>query len=461
MTDRTTTLGQLAEWVGGKAVGDPATPIHGAAGLGEAEAGQITLVDHPDRLKQLTATQAAAVVISENIECAWPAAIVVSDVHAAFARIVSHFRPPRPQAAIGVSPQAVVSSTARCAASVTIHAGATVGDDCDLGEGTVICPGAHLLPGCRIGRQVTIGPGAILYENTVVGDRSIIQGGAVLGAHGFGYTQVDGRHVPAAQLGHVHIGSDVEIGACTTIDRGTYGATSIGNGTKIDNLVQIAHNCRIGRHNLICSQVGIAGSTTTGDYVVMGGQAGVRDHVHIGSGAMLSAMAGITNDVPDGAVMMGIPATPEREQKLKQAALAKLPEMRQEFKALRRAVAELEKAKVGASRISREDAAGFDEVSATRPLGAAAKLVKAFRVSESSIWVARPELPAMGVVVGRPVGTAGQACSGTQRATRFETWPSITMSLKSAPWSDASACWRRGAVSRCWSPKRCAARTSM
>ena len=158
----------------------------------------------------------------------------------------------------------------------------------------------------------------------------------MIGAHGFGYSHVDGRHVPAAQLGYVRIGSDVEIGAGTTIDRGTYGATTIGDGTKIDNLVQIAHNCRIGRHNLICSQVGIAGSTTTGDYVVMGGQAGLRDHVHIGTGARLSAMAGITNDVPDGAVMLGIPATPEREQKLKLAALAKLPEMRQEFKAMRR-----------------------------------------------------------------------------------------------------------------------------
>jgi UDP-3-O-[3-hydroxymyristoyl] glucosamine N-acyltransferase len=142
----------------------------------------------------------------------------------------------------------------------------------------------------------------------------------------------------------VRIGSDVEIGAGTTVDRGTYGATSIGDGTKVDNQVQIAHNCSIGRHNLICAQVGIAGSTTTGDYVVMGGQAGLRDHVHIGAGAKLSAMAGITNDVPDGVVMMGIPATPERDQKLKLAALAKLPEMRQEFKALRRAVMELQKA---------------------------------------------------------------------------------------------------------------------
>jgi len=347
MTNRSTTLGQLAELVSGKVLGDPATPIHGAAGLGEVEAGQITLIDHADRVKRLAATQAAAVVVSERILCDWPAAVVVADVHAAFAKIVCHFRPPRPQAAAGISPHAVVGSTARCARGVSIHANATVGEDCVIGEGTTIHVGAHLLPGCKTGCHVTIGPGAILYENTEVGDRSIIHAGAVLGAHGFGYSQVAGRHVPAAQLGYVRIGSDVEIGAGTTIDRGTYGATSIGDGTKIDNLVQVAHNCRIGRHNLICSQVGIAGSSTTGDYVVMGGQAGVRDHVHIGSRAMLSAMAGITNDVPDGAVMMGIPATPEREQKLKQAALAKLHEMRKEFKAMRRTIDEMEKRVVG------------------------------------------------------------------------------------------------------------------
>ena len=153
---------------------------------------------------------------------------------------------------IGISPQAIVSSTARCGTGVNIHAGATIGDDCQIGENTTIYPGAHVLPGCSIGRNVTIGPGAVLYENTVVGDRTIIHGGAVVGAHGFGYTQVDGRHVLTAQLGYVRIGNDVEVGAGTTIDRGTYGATTIGDGTKIDNLVQIAHNCRIGRHNLIC-----------------------------------------------------------------------------------------------------------------------------------------------------------------------------------------------------------------
>jgi UDP-3-O-[3-hydroxymyristoyl] glucosamine N-acyltransferase len=268
----------------------------------------------------------------------------VKDVHAAFAKIVAYFRPPRTHAAIGISPQAIVARSAQLGKGVNVHPGATIGDDCTIGDATTILPGAQILPGCTIGSGVLVGPGVVLYENTVVGDRSIIHGGAIVGAHGFGYTLVDGKHTLAAQLGYVRIGCDVEIGAGATIDRGTYGATTIGDGTKIDNLVQIAHNCQIGKHNLICSQVGVAGSTTTGDYVVMGGQAGVRDHVHVGSRAMLCAMSGITNHVPDGAVMMGVPATPDREQRLKQAAFAKLPEMRKEFKAMRRAIADLEKA---------------------------------------------------------------------------------------------------------------------
>jgi UDP-3-O-[3-hydroxymyristoyl] glucosamine N-acyltransferase len=318
-------------------------PIESAAPLAEVLGGQITFIDRPERWKDLAKTQAAAIVIPEGMATDWPAAIVVDDVHSAFATIVGHFRPQRPPKSVGVSPRAIVSSSAWIGSNVQIHPGATVDDDCEIGDDTRIMPGAHLLPGCVIGREVTIGAGAVLYEDTIVGDRSIIHAGAVIGCHGFGYSQLGGRHIPAAQLGNVRIGEDVEIGACTTIDRGTYGSTTVGDGTKVDNQVQIAHNCRIGRHNLICSQVGIAGSTTTGDYVVMGGQAGIRDHVHIGAGSILSAMAGITSDVPEKSVMMGIPATPDREQKLKQAALAKLPEMRKEFKALRAAVAELER----------------------------------------------------------------------------------------------------------------------
>jgi UDP-3-O-[3-hydroxymyristoyl] glucosamine N-acyltransferase len=187
---------------------------------------------------------------------------------------------------------------------------------------------------------VTLFPNVVLYEHTIVGNRVTIHAGAVIGAYGFGYQLSEGRHERSPQLGFVAIDDDVEIGANATIDRGTYGPTVIGEGTKIDNLVMIAHNCRIGRHNLICSQVGIAGSCTTGDYVVMAGQVGLRDHVEIGDRVALGAKAGVMHSIAEGA-WVGIPATPEREQMVKLAAVTRLPEMRKEFRALQRQVAEL------------------------------------------------------------------------------------------------------------------------
>ena len=192
----------------------------------------------------------------------------------------------------------------------------------------------------------------------------------MLGAYGFGYGFANGRHVLSAQLGNVVLGADVEIGAGSTIDRGTYGPTSIGEGTKIDDSVMVAHNCRLGRHNMLCSQVGVAGSTTTGDYVVMAGQVGVRDHVHIGDRAVLGAMAGVTNDVPADARMIGIPATPERDQKIKQAAFSKLPEMRRQLKQLQRAVDALvsESAVAKSTTDSPDDENGHRAVSVMRGL---------------------------------------------------------------------------------------------
>ena len=208
---------------------------------------------------------------------------------------------------------------------------------------------------------MTIFPNAVLYENTVVGPRCLIHANAVLGAYGFGYGFADGRHVLSAQLGNVVLEADVEVGAGSTIDRGTYGPTLIGEGTKIDDLVMVAHNCRIGRHNMLCSQVGIAGSTTTGDYVVMAGQVGVRDHVHIGDRAVLGAMAGVTNDVPEGSRMIGIPATPERDQKVKQAAFSKLPEMRRQLKQLQRTVEALLNGSPAAARLALKAAESADK----------------------------------------------------------------------------------------------------
>lgn len=341
-----TTLGELSALVGGDLVGPADLVIEGAAPLGQAGPRQITLIDRPERLSKVSPNEIAAAVVPRKVEAAPFPIIRVEDVHRAFSLIVRFFRSPRENERKGIHPQAVISPTARLGPDVEVHPFAFIGDDVEIGEGSTIHSGVRILPGCKIGRRVTIFPNAVLYENTVVGDRCIIHAGAVLGAYGFGYCCEDGRHVLSSQFGNVVLGDDVEIGANTTIDRGTYGSTTIGEGTKIDNLVMIGHNCRIGRHNLICAQVGIAGSTTTGDYVVMAGQVGVRDHVHIGDGAVLGAMAGVINDVPPHARFVGIPATPEREQMLKQAAFAKLPEMRRQLKeiqeTLRRLVARLD-----------------------------------------------------------------------------------------------------------------------
>ena len=338
------TLAELAALVDGQLIGDGDLVIHGAAPMNHATPGQITLTDDcPDRHYNLSTSRASAIVAGKAAESTGGLpTLQVDDIHAAFTKILLHFNPPRKKPRIGVSPLAVISPTAKLDEDVDVHPYATVGDDVYIGPGSTIHTGAHIMAGSKIGREVTIFPGAVLYEDTIVGARCIIHGCAVLGANGFGYTLVEGRHVLSAQLGNVILEADVEVGACTTIDRGTYGPTIVGEGTKIDNQVMVAHNCRIGRHNMLCSQVGIAGSTTTGDYVTMAGQVGVRDHVHVGNGAVLGAMAGITNDVPDGKRMIGIPATPEREQKLKQAALSKLPEMRRQMKKLQKTVEHLE-----------------------------------------------------------------------------------------------------------------------
>ncbi len=341
------TLTELAALVGGELVGDGSAVVYGAVPLAEAGPGQITLVDRAERSELLASSQAAAVVAPCGFVPNGIPVIRVDDVHRAFAAIVLRFRAPRTIRRIGVSPLAAVSPSARLGSNVDVHPFATLADDVEIGDNTTIYGGVHILPGCRIASDVVIFPSAVLYENTVVGPRCVIHAGAVVGAYGFGYSPVNGRHVLAAQLGHVILEAEVEVGAGTTIDRGTYGATVIGEGTKIDNQVMIAHNCRIGRHNMLCAEVGIAGSTTTGDYVVMAGQVGVRDHVHIGTRAILGAMAGVINDVPDDARVVGIPATPEREQMIKQAALAKLPEMRRQLKQLQAAVDRLTLGQIG------------------------------------------------------------------------------------------------------------------
>ncbi len=335
-------LCDVASLVGGQLQGDGSIPIRGADIIRDAQPGDVTFADNARLLSSLAACRASAVLAPPGIQPDGIPFVTVADVHQAFSRVVAFFRPPLQDHCVGVAASAVVSPTAELGRDVVIHANAVVGDHVRVGDRTVIHSGVQIMAGCRLGDDVVLFPNVVLYENTVVGSRTILHAGAVLGAYGFGYTLIEGRHRLSAQLGYVEVGQDVEIGAGTTVDRGTYGATVIGEGTKIDNQVMIAHNCRIGRHNIICSQVGIAGSTTTGDYVVMAGQVGIRDHVNIGDRVTIGAKSGVMNDIPAGATYVGIPATPERQQLLILASLQKLPELKKQLRALQHSVTQLE-----------------------------------------------------------------------------------------------------------------------
>ncbi len=332
------TVRQLAELVCGQLCGDGEVVIEAARALNEAGPGHITLAENDHYAAQLHASGASAAVVGTAQSTNGLTVIRAADPLLAFVTIVRHLRgKPEPQPH-GIDPRACVHPGARVGPDASILPLAVVGAGAVVGARCRIHSGAVIGENCRLGDDVTIYPNAVLYEDTVVGDRVIVHAGAVIGADGFGYRFHEGRHVKVPQLGHVEIGDDVEIGAGTTIDRGTFGATRVGAGTKIDNLVQIGHNCRVGRHNLLVSQVGIAGSCTTGDYVVMAGQVGIADHVTVGDRAVIGARSGVPSNIAAGERVLGAPALPEREQKRILITLAKLPEMRRDVQRLKQHV---------------------------------------------------------------------------------------------------------------------------
>ena len=338
----TYTLAELAKLVDGTITGDEHLVISGAAPAHNAEIGHVTFLSHADKSSYLTHCRASAIVVPRGVQIDRFSTIQVDDAIAAFEMIVRYFCPPRGTRKREIHHTAIIDPTAVLGKDVAIGPYAVVEGEVEISDGVTLDSGVKVMAGCKIGADSVIFPNAVLYENTVIGRRCLIHACAVLGAYGFGYDSSRGTHILSQQLGNTVLGDDVEVGACSTIDRGTYGPTFVGEGTKIDNLVMIAHNCRIGKFNLICAGTGIAGSSTTGDYVVMAGRVGVRDHVHIGNGAVLGAMAGVISDIPEGARVVGIPATPEKEQMRMQVAKAKLPEMRRELKELKVAVRDLQ-----------------------------------------------------------------------------------------------------------------------
>ncbi len=321
------TVRQLAELVQGTVRGNGDLVIHAARTLKEARAGDITFVEDTKHAAQLRTSAASAAVVPNSLSPTDLPVIQVADPLTAFVTIVRHLQGRSEPPPHGIDPKASVHPGARVGEGASIYPFAVVGEGTVIGARCRIYPGAVVGRDCRLGDDVILYANVVVYDGTVIGSRVIVHGNAVLGADGFGFRFHGGKHVKVPQLGHVEIGDDVEIGACTTIDRGTFQATRVGAGTKIDNLVQVGHNCQVGRHNLIVSQVGIAGSSSTGEYVVLAGQAGISGHLHIGDRATVGGQAGVARDVPAGQRVLGSPARPEREEKRIIISLEKLPEL--------------------------------------------------------------------------------------------------------------------------------------
>lgn len=337
------TIDSVARLVGGRLErGDAQAAIGGIAPLAEATGEELSWCSSERYLRALERTRAACVLLQDGLASVGSAAIIrVPDVDLALTRVLTQIEPPKEAFAAGVDPAARVHPSA----SVD---GAQVGPWVHVGEGSRVGVGTRLLAGAYVGAEVSIGrdctiwPGVVIRERTEIGDRVILHPNVTIGADGFGYLQREGRHVKIPQVGRVVIEDDVEIGANSTVDRARSGATRIGRGTKIDNLVQVGHNCVIGENCVIVALTGIGGSSVLNRNVMVAGHVGIADHARIGEGSMIAAMSGVSGHVPQGVVYHGNPAVENQRYLRGLMAIRRLPRLAEQVMALVRRVERLE-----------------------------------------------------------------------------------------------------------------------
>lgn len=320
------TLEELATHLHATLLGDGRIYIRNARPFEKAGPGDITLAAETKYHQRLAETNADAVIVGLDVQHSPKPALRVKDPKLSFTRLLHLFNP-MSFTVHGIAPEAKIGTNCRIAPEVCIHPLAYVGDNVEIGNQVTIHPGAVVGDGCRIGNGTTIHPNVTLYPGIIVGARVILHSGCVIGADGFGYVLDGERQLKIPHTGTVIIEDDVEIGANTTIDRGTFNATVIHRGVKIDNLVQIGHNCDIGENTVICGCVGISGSVTIGKNCILAGNVGVADHVTLGDQVTVLARSGVSKDFPDKAKIWGAPARNHREELKFQALLRKLPEL--------------------------------------------------------------------------------------------------------------------------------------
>lgn len=336
------TLGQIAATVGGTIAGDADVLIRGVAPIQEAGEGDLTFVANPKYTRHIAATRAAAIVCAPDVAAPDKNLLKVDNPYLVYARIIARLYP-GPREPGTIDSRAAVSDDAVLGENVTVYPFVYIGPGCTLGDNVTVHPHCCICRGVTIGAGSLLHPGVTIREGCTLGRRVIVQPGAVIGSDGFGFARDGARYVKIPQVGSVELGDDVEVGACATIDRAALERTEIKRGTKIDNLVQIAHNVVIGEDSAIVAQVGISGSTTLGDRVTVAGQAATVGHIHIGDDVIVGARGAVSADVPAGEVVSGTPHMPHKLFLKTSRIIRKLPEMRATVMELERKVAALER----------------------------------------------------------------------------------------------------------------------
>lgn len=334
------TASEIAAKLQGELVGDGSVQFTGLAPAEHARQGELTFAENAAYFAAAEQSHAAGILVAGPFVSSSKVLIRVRNARVALARILPVFFPLESYPS-GIHPSAVIANSAQIDPTAHIGPSCFLGPRVRLGARSVLMGGNDLRADCQLGDDVCLFPNVVLYRQTQLGHRVTIHAGTVIGSDGFGYVLDEGRHRKVLQLGNVIIRDDVEIGANAAIDRGTLGSTVIGEGTKIDNLVHVAHNVVTGRHCLIMGQVGFAGSTRLGDYVVVASQSGVADHLKLGNQVVVGAKSGVMRDVPDGGRVLGIPAAPDRQAKRQMIAMQHLPEMLQRLRQLEKQVQEL------------------------------------------------------------------------------------------------------------------------
>jgi UDP-3-O-[3-hydroxymyristoyl] glucosamine N-acyltransferase len=344
------TVGEIAAQVGGVVIGDESVRLRGCNGIRQAREGDLSFISDSRYARYLDEAKASALLVPDSMTVARIPLIQVADPYTAFLDVLDHYCPPTPDHPRGIHPSAVVGENVTLGQNVALDAHVTIADNAVLGDNVCLYAGVYVGKGARIGSDTLIYPNTSILAGVVIGARCIIHSGVVIGSDGFGYlTGPRGpRKIP--QMGNVIVQDDVEIGANTAIDRATFGSTIIGNGTKIDNLVQIGHNVEMGASCLICGNAGISGSAILGNGVTIAAGAGVAGHIEVGDGVTVAGLSGVTKSIASGKVVSGFPAMDHERDKRIIASMRRLPETLREVRELGRRVEELENRRDGTSK---------------------------------------------------------------------------------------------------------------